>query len=566
MVRVANFVVAGFAAGFATLYAIDGPDQFVLPNLVAAVIFLGNALVVRDATRQVYLTVATALVLLGVQLALLGNVANGIIVWFVVPNVATLLIGIPRLAVLCVGMSVAEIVGVALAGTTGLLTPRAVIAHEDLVMAMSFVASLLLCALFARLMNVARRRLMLKLEDANAELRDALAAAESARAQAIEAAEAKDRFFANLTHEIRTPLNGIASTAELLAGTRLDEEQHLLADALGSSTTNLVALVNAMLDHARLRAGQVSAEPVPVEVRGAAANLELLFRAQAADRGLALSVAVADDVPPWILVDAIKMRQIMGNLVGNAIKFTNAGFVRVTVGLDPGPVQDADPMLVLVVADSGVGIPPDKAETVFDAFVQGDESISRTYGGTGLGLAIGRQLAGVLGGTLTHEARPGGGSVFTVAVPCRPTDAPVGVASPPREPEAPRPGIRVLLAEDNEVNRTVGARMLERLDAQVVIAEDGAQAAELATTGTFDLVLMDLQMPRLDGIEATRIIRNYEKSRGAAEVTIVAMTGNDPADYGEACAAAGMNGFLMKPVGLTELRGLLAGLGAGSRA
>jgi CheY-like chemotaxis protein len=227
---------------------------------------------------------------------------------------------------------------------------------------------------------------------------------------------------------------------------------------------------------------------------------------------------------------------------------------------------DPDPLLVLTVADTGVGVAPDKAESIFDPFVQGDASISRTYGGTGLGLAIARQLASVLGGTLGYEARTGGGSVFTLAVPCRPTDAPDLATVASGALAAPRPAIRVLLAEDNEVNRTMGARMLARLEAEVVTAEDGAHAAELATSGRFDLVLMDLQMPRLDGIEAARIIRNFERSRGVAPVPIVALTGNDPGDYGDACAAAGMNGFLRKPVGLAALRELLDRVASGASA
>jgi CheY-like chemotaxis protein len=272
-------------------------------------------------------------------------------------------------------------------------------------------------------------------------------------------------------------------------------------------------------------------------------------------------VAVADDVPAWIAVDRLKVRQIIQNLVANAIKFTEAGFVAATVALET-PAGDADPVLIVAVADSGIGIPPEKAEAIFEAFVQGDESISRTHGGSGLGLAISRQLAHVMGGSLTYEARPGGGSVFTLRVPCRVVDAADVSPSPRTAPAASRPGVRVLLAEDNEVNRAMGARLLARLEADVVTASDGSEAADLAAKDAFDLVLMDLQMPRVDGIQAARIIRAFEEANGRTQVPIVALTGNDPGDYGEACAAAGMNGFLVKPVGLAELSRVLAGVGS----
>jgi CheY-like chemotaxis protein len=403
---------------------------------------------------------------------------------------------------------------------------------------------------------------MADLQARNAELAEALAQAEAARAVAMGAAEAKDRFFANLTHEIRTPLNGIASTAELLAHTELDAEQRPLADALGASTANLVLLVNAMLDHARLRAGRVSIDLTPIEVRRAAANLEHLFLAQATDKGLDFAVTVADDVPAWIEVDAIKVRQILGNLTSNAIKFTARGSVKVTVGQAPPDAAHPSPRLVLRVTDTGAGIAPDQLDPIFEPFVQGDASISRTHGGTGLGLAIARQLASVLGGTLTVRSRQGEGSEFTLTVPFRVIDAPVEAAAPPEPIVPPAAGLRVLLAEDNEINRTVASRMLDLLDADVVVAEDGARAVGIATTSAVDLVLMDLQMPGLDGIEAARIIRSHERERDLPAVPIVAMTGNDPDDYGVACADAGMDGFLMKPVGMDDLRSLLASIAA----
>jgi CheY-like chemotaxis protein len=225
------------------------------------------------------------------------------------------------------------------------------------------------------------------------------------------------------------------------------------------------------------------------------------------------------------------------------------------------PPDDAHPdsRFVVVVADTGPGISPELARAIFEPFVQADASISRTHGGTGLGLSIATGIAELLGGTLSVDSTPGSGSSFTVAVPVRVVDPPVPATRGPAQdaPGDAAAGVRVLLAEDNAINRAVGARMLDRLAANVAVAEDGAAAVRLAAEAPFDLILMDLQMPGLDGIEAARRIRAHEETTGSGRVRIVAMTGNDPADYAEACERAGMDGFLMKPVGLTELRAVL---------
>ena len=326
-VRTGSLLVACAALVFAIIYWIGGSPVLAVPTLVTSIALIVIALLpFRSAYAQLAAAMTAGLLLLGTQEFLLGDVNSGVTVWFLVPNLAAMILGARWIAVGGAVFTASVVVTVVLAGLLG----WPIIGHEqmpehDIVMAISVLGSLVVIGAIARISLVARCQLMSEVNVRNAELADALVQTEAARAAAIEAAEAKERFFANLTHEIRTPLNGIASTAELLGGTDLDDEQRPLADALGSSTANLVTLVNAMLDHARLRPGRVSAEPGAVEVRHAAENLERLFRAQAADKGLAFSVTVADDMPEWLVVAAIKVRPTVRNLVSNALKFTHQG-------------------------------------------------------------------------------------------------------------------------------------------------------------------------------------------------------------------------------------------------
>jgi len=546
------------AAFFAVLYAWRGPVEFSLPHVVAAVfLFVVAVLPTRTPTLPLYLAITFGLLLFGYQLVLLGRIDNGITLWFLVPISAALLLGMRRLATYCIALSAAEILGVVGTARLGWLQPQVVIPEADLVMAISFFGVMTLVGLFSFITLRARKLLMQALENRNAELEAALEAARLARNEAVEASQAKERFFANLTHEIRTPLTGIAGTAELLQQTALSAEQRPLIQALGSSTRNLAELVNAMLDHAKMRAGHVGVELAPLRLRDLARDVEGLFAARAADKRLGFEVAVSGDAPEWVETDLVKLRQILGNLVGNAIKFTSRGAVTVRIRCNEGK---EGLRLIVVVADTGIGIPPERIQSVFEPFVQGDSSITRSHGGTGLGLAIARQMAELLGGSLRVDSRHGEGTIFTL-------DLPVVTASPPQaiQPE-PVPAAAlagpfcVLLAEDNKVNQLVARAMLGKLDAAVEVAEDGEQAVGLAETGGFQAILMDLQMPGMDGIAAAAEIRRREERTGRPRVPIIAMTGNSPDDYGAACAEAGMDGFIMKPVRLEELRSLLAGL------
>lgn len=558
------------AALFSLLYAVSGPAEFVAPHIiVAAVLALIAAIPARDQTGSAYLAVTAGLLLFGYQLMLMGRIDNGIAVWFLVPVIAATMLGMRRLAVYCSAITVAEIAGVVVAVHLGGLRGQVVLPHGDLIMAISIFSVLTLCGLFALIGQRARERLILEAEARSTALGDALEQTRLARNKAIEAAQDKDRFFANLTHEIRTPLSGIAGTAELLQHTALSAAQRPLAEALGASTRNLVELVNAMLDHAKISAGHVRVERAPVQLRNLARELRDLFGAHAADKRLAFGVTVADAAPAWIETDGIKLLQIVGNLVSNAIKFTARGSVAVRARCAIPARAGGALRLVVEVADTGVGIAPEQIAAVFEPFVQGDTSITRIYGGTGLGLAIARQLAELLGGTLRVDSRPGAGSTFTLELPVAAADAPPQTAdalpAARAEPPVATPvaaGFRVLLAEDNGVNQLVACAMLEELRAQVEVAENGLEAVEMAGKGGYQVILMDLQMPGMDGIAAACEIRRRERLAGKRPIPIVAMTGNSRDDYGEACIEAGMDGYIMKPVSVEQLRGVLAGLRA----
>jgi CheY-like chemotaxis protein len=303
----------------------------------------------------------------------------------------------------------------------------------------------------------------------------------------------------------------------------------------------------------------------PLEVRRLTADIGELFRAQARAKGLALEIRVANDVPEWVETDAVKVRQVVTNLVGNALKFTERGGVSLLVTcVRDGTDAEARTSLEIAVADTGVGITPELQESVFEPFVQAEASISRLHGGTGLGLAIARELARLLGGGLTLRSARGEGSTFTLSVPARQVAAPsTPAATGPAVAQAGADSdarTRVLLVEDNALNRTVATRMLARLGADVTVAENGIQAIRLASSERFDLVLMDLQMPVMDGITAASTIRACEAMAGLPPVRIVAMTGNAPEDYADDCAEAGMNGFVVKPVDLAGLEALLHGV------
>ncbi|GGA00097.1 hypothetical protein GCM10010923_05720 [Blastomonas marina] len=371
-----------------------------------------------------------------------------------------------------------------------------------------------------------------------------------ARRVAENAAAAKSQFLANMSHEIRTPMNGVLGFAQLLQQGDLDLEQRRQVDLIVESGEVMMHLLNDILDISKIEAGQMAVVEEPVRVHELLEGCRKLHSANAERNGIALVLAIDDDVPACLLGDAMRFRQIVLNLVGNAVKFTHVGEVRIHAGC-------AGDTFEVSVEDSGVGIAPERIEAIFKPFEQADGATSRRFGGSGLGLTISRQLAGLMGGELTADSEVGQGSRFVLRLPlnrveedCVAREDEVAVS-----PSMP-PSARILLAEDHDINRMLVTAMLEGCGQQVEIAEDGDKAVRMVEAAAqegrgYDLVLMDVQMPQCDGYEATRRIR--AAGFGAASLPIVALTANAYEDDVREATEAGMQAHLAKPLAFGEL-------------
>jgi len=324
--------------------------------------------------------------------------------------------------------------------------------------------------------------------------------------------------------------------------------QHL--DLVDRSAHSLLSLVNDILDVSKIEAGQMEIESVPFDLHELVEDLERLYRLRASEKSLLLRARIAPDVPQHVLGDPTRIRQVLVNLLGNALKFTQAGWI----GLDVKARARADDhLLEITVADTGVGIPEEVQPQLFTPFMQGDSSTSRKFGGTGLGLSIVRQLLELMGGSVRVDSRVGQGARFVVLLPVQTAEAPAQATVWQDLPASPQ-GLRILLAEDNTTNQVVAFGMLRKLGhEEVTLASDGAQACQMGLAGDYDLILMDCQMPELDGYEATRRLR-----AGGCTAPIVAMTASAVKGDRERCIAAGMNDYITKPIDLKVLRNVLA--------
>jgi len=381
------------------------------------------------------------------------------------------------------------------------------------------------------------------------ELRDAQRAVEEAHQEAVAALRAKSEFLATVSHEIRTPMHGVISTLDLLQRTPLDGEQSELAAIARASATALLAVINDMLDLQRTETGHTVLASVPLDVAALVAEVGDTLRATAEAKGLELVTRVADEVPGDLLGDPGRLRQILLNLLGNAVKFTPCG--RVSVDVTHGAFDAGSAELILTVSDSGIGIDAETRARAFEPFVQADGSCARPHEGTGLGLAITRQLVELMGGTIELSSELGRGTTVTAVVRLR---RGAGAAAP-----APAPALAldlegtVLVVEDNAVNREIATRQLERLGLAVDVVESGSAAIDALEDGRYDAVLMDMRMPGMSGIQATERIRERERETGRRRVAVIAMTANARPDDRAACLRAGMDAFATKPLTLDDL-------------
>jgi glucokinase len=384
-----------------------------------------------------------------------------------------------------------------------------------------------------------------ELEQIAAELRVARNGAEAAN-------RTKSAFLATMSHEIRTPLNGILGMAQVIAADKLPSVQKERVEIIRQSGETLLAILNDILDLSKIEAGQLELEQVEFDLKSLLLGAYSAFTVLANKKGLSFQLQLAPETEGAYRGDPTRLRQILYNMISNALKFTEAGEVRVSCWTEDGHV-------LFSIRDTGIGIDPERLSALFQRFVQADTSTTRKYGGTGLGLAICKELAERMGGSIRAQSAPGEGATFTISLPLERTAdarvlaAPAGSATLAKPDQANAAPIKVLAAEDNEINRLVLRTLLHQLGVDLTIVEDGQALVSCWEQETWDVILMDVQMPRMDGPTATQVIRAREAAAGSAHIPIIALTANVMANQLEEYRRVGMDAYVAKPIQAAEL-------------
>ena len=383
---------------------------------------------------------------------------------------------------------------------------------------------------------------------------------------AEEAARAKSVFLGTMGHEIRTPMNGILGLTQLLRETKMADEQRRYIDTVHLCTESLVTLVNDLLDFAKIEAGKMTLEVVEIDIHSLINEVVTVLSETARKKSLDVQIHIAPEVPPALKGDPVRLRQILFNLIGNALKFTERGSIELFVWRERLHRDDAEGVLLQwEITDTGIGMTQEQQAKLFQPYVQGDRATTRRFGGTGLGLSITKQLVELMHGKISIASAPQTGTTvyFTTALLLSNACKPANVSSVSEHVVAPAPRLatRVLVAEDNEINQMVACKFLQKLGYKVEVVRTGREAVDALSQSTYDVILMDCQMPEMDGFEATRQIRLMEADRQIRRPIIIALTGNVGLEDEQRCQESGMDDYLAKPVTMDALRLKLAQCG-----